>query len=109
MIVDTTRVHEGPVTFINVITLKPDAQGDVIDEIKAYAMELISKEPGYLSCNVYRSLDGRRVVTLTRWEKKENFEAIFTKPHILEAIRDRAMLHPADWHLYELSFGHSLT
>ena len=71
--------------------------------------EVTSKQPGYVSANIHKSLEGSRVANYTQGRSREDFEAIFRNPdvtvHMREAEKLAIVYEP---HLYEVAFTHAV-
>jgi heme-degrading monooxygenase HmoA len=65
-----------PVTLINVFTVEPESQQTLIDLLARATDDVISKQAGYLSARIHRSLDGRKVAVYARWRSAEDFMAL---------------------------------
>ena len=104
-----TRISQDQdvVTLINVFTVAPEDQQRLVDLLVEATEEAISKQPGYVSANIHRSLDGTRVTNYAQWRSREDFEAIFCNPEITVHMREAEKL-AMDYepHLYEVAFTH---
>ena len=62
-------------------------------------------QPGYVSANIHKSLDGTRVTNYAQWRSREAFEAMLkdseANVHMQEAARIGERFEP---HLYDVSF-----
>ena len=62
-------------------------------------------QPGYVSANIHKSLDGTRVTNYAQWRSREAFETMLenseAKVHMAEAAKIAEKFEP---HLYEVSF-----
>ncbi|MFI2765093.1 antibiotic biosynthesis monooxygenase family protein [Streptomyces echinatus] len=75
--IDTTR----PVaTLINVFTVSPDRQTELIDLLAQATEETMKHQPGFISANFHASLDGERIINYAQWESEEHYRAMLTKP-----------------------------
>ena len=57
----TIQANDGVITQINVFTVAPEKQQELID-LLSEAAAFASRLPGWMSASVHRSLDGTRVV-----------------------------------------------
>jgi|SRR5436305_1162972 heme-degrading monooxygenase HmoA len=93
------------VTLINVFTVKPEQQQEVVDLLIEATEKVVSKQPGYISANIHKSLDGTKVVNYAQWRSREEFEAAFArlevKAHTNRAYELAISIEP---HLYEVVF-----
>jgi heme-degrading monooxygenase HmoA len=73
--------------------------------IRASSKAVMRKQPGFVSANIHKSLDGTRVANYAQWRSKEAFEAMLrdreAAEHMGEAARIAESFEP---HLYEVSF-----
>ncbi|RZU45879.1 antibiotic biosynthesis monooxygenase [Streptomyces sp. BK022] len=75
--IDTTR----PVaTLINVFTVAPDRQVELIDLLSRATEETMKHQPGFLCANFHASLDGESVVNYAQWETEEHYRAMLADP-----------------------------
>jgi heme-degrading monooxygenase HmoA len=70
------------------------------------ATEAVMKyQPGYVSANIHKSLDGTRVTNYAQWRSREAFEAMLkdseANVRMQEAARIAERFEP---HLYDVSF-----
>jgi quinol monooxygenase YgiN len=93
------------VTLINVFTVEPGHQQRLVDVLVEATEAVMSKQQGFVSANIHRSLDGTRVTNYAQWRSREAFEAMLrnqeTAEHMGEAARIAERFEP---HLYEVSF-----
>ena len=93
------------VTLINVFTVSPENQQPLVDLLIEATMHTMRNQPGYISANIHKSLDGTRVTNYAQWRSREDFEAIGKNPEV--AVHMRAALQLAttfEPFLYEVSF-----
>ena len=93
------------VTLINVFTVAPEDQQRLVDVLVDATQAVMNKQPGFVSANIHRSLDGTRVTNYAQWRSKEAFEAMLrdreAAEHMGEAAKIAERFEP---HLYEVSF-----
>ena len=93
------------VTLINVFTVAPEDQQRLVDVLAEATRAVMRKQPGFVSANIHRSLDGTRVTNYARWRSTEAFETMLQNQeaaeHMGEAARIAERFEP---HLYEVSF-----
>jgi quinol monooxygenase YgiN len=77
----TTIAMDVPhLTLINVFTVAPPRQDELVDALDRATAELFVDLPGFRSANIHASLDGTRVVNYAQWASKEHFEAMLGRP-----------------------------
>ena len=93
------------VTLINVFTVAPEDQQRLVDVLVDATQSVMRKQPGFISANIHRSLDGTRVTNYAQWRSREAFEAMLgdreAAEHMGEAARLAEHFEP---HLYEVTF-----
>jgi heme-degrading monooxygenase HmoA len=93
------------VTLINFFTVAPEDQQRLVDVLVEATQVVMRKQPGFVSANIHKSLDGTRVANYAQWRSKEAFEAMLrdraAAEHMGEAARIAERFEP---HLYEVSF-----
>lgn len=66
-------------TLINVFTVEPEHQQELID-VLAEATTVMSTRDGFVSANLHRSDDGRRVVNYAQWRSRDDYAAMLADP-----------------------------
>ncbi len=93
------------VTLINVFTVAPEDQQRLVDVLVDATQAVMRKQPGFISANIHRSLDGSRVTNYAQWRSREAFEAMFGTPQAIEHMREAERIaEKFEPHLYEVSF-----
>lgn len=64
------------VTLINVFAVEPENQQALVDLLIRATDDVMSKQAGYLSARIHRSLDGRKVAVYARWRSIDDFMAL---------------------------------
>jgi heme-degrading monooxygenase HmoA len=79
-----TEIVEGnnPITLINVFTVAPEKADELIALLDKATTDVMSRQPGFVSANIHRSLDGRHVANYAQWRTKEDFEAMQRKADV---------------------------
>lgn len=104
-----TRISEGQnlITLVNVFTVKPEDQRRLLDLLVEATETVMSKQPGYVSANLHKSLDGTRVTNYAQWRSREDFEAIFANPDAQAHMCEARQLATAEPQLYEVVYTHA--
>jgi quinol monooxygenase YgiN len=101
----TISKEQDVVTLVNVFTVAPEDQQLLLDLLVEATEATMNKQPGFVSANLHKSLDGRKVVNYAQWKSREDFEAMLKDPeaavHMGEAARIAEEFEP---HLYEVAF-----
>jgi quinol monooxygenase YgiN len=92
------------VTLINVFTVEPTRQQELVDLLTRATDETIQHMPGFVSATIHKSLDGVRVTNYAQWRSREDLEAMLrnpaASPHLKEAAALATSFEP---HLYQVS------
>ncbi len=90
--VTTIRVGAPLMTLINVFTVDPSKQQELVDLLVEATKARMSKLPGFVSANIHRSHDGKHVVNYAQWLAREDFEAALRNPEAKEHMRKAGAL-----------------
>ena len=107
-----TRIDtdQDSVTLINVFTVDPDHQDQLLDRLIEATEETMQDVPGFISANFHKSLDGERVVNYGQWESRAAYEAMSDNPEAAKHMRSAAeLVTDFDAHLYEVEHIHETT
>lgn len=97
------RVNDARTTQINVFTVEPGRDRQLIDHL-ARAARVASEVPGWVSASLHRSLDGTRVVNYAQCESPDAARAVIehlTERGLIQANKAFGQAHPG---LYEVVF-----
>ncbi|MEK9506266.1 antibiotic biosynthesis monooxygenase family protein [Gaopeijia maritima] len=77
-----TTIQSGTslLTLINVFTVSPERQQELVDLLVHATDHTMRAQPGFVSANIHPSLDGRRVVNYAQWRSRAHFDAMLTDP-----------------------------
>ena len=92
------------VTLINVFTVEPETQQQMVDLLVEATETVINRLPGFVSANIHKSLDGTRVANYAQWRSREAFEAMLRDAEARPHLERAAQLARAEPHLYEVVF-----
>lgn len=72
----TISKDNNALTLINVFTVVPEKQNELLDFLIQNTDEFISKCPGYISASFHKSIDGKNVVVYAQYENMEAFQGM---------------------------------
>jgi heme-degrading monooxygenase HmoA len=98
------RTGQSLVTLINVFTVAPEKQQQLVDTLVEATEAVMNKLPGFISANIHRSLDGTRVVNYAQWRSRDDFERMLKNPDAIPHMREAASLAAFEPHLYEVVY-----
>lgn len=92
---------EKMVELINVITVKPEYQQHIVDNVRGFLKRIAKEKPGFISARIYKSQDRSRVAYFIRWRNPDDGSAWFEITR--EALKlTKGEIENADYHLYEV-------
>ena len=97
------RTDKQPVTQITVIESEPEKQAEALSLMTERA-RFMSRQPGFVSISLHRSLDGRRIVNYIQWQSRDLLRAAHQSPEFRRAWSQfERLTDDIDPHLYELA------
>ena len=77
-----TQINRGkhPITLINVFTVSPDKADELIKLLDEATVAVMRRQPGFVSANIHKSLNGKHVTNYAQWRSKDDFEAMQKNP-----------------------------
>jgi len=88
-------------TLINVFTVAPERQQELVDTLVAATEQVIRTLPGFVSANIHKSIDGVRVTNYAQWENPTALEAMLKNPEASKHLNKcRELAEHIDFHLY---------
>lgn len=92
-----------PVTQITVVDSEPGKQVEALSLMTERA-QFMSRQPGFISISLHRSLDGRRIVNYVQWQSRELLRAAHQSPEFRKEWRHfDEVTDEIDPHLYEVA------
>ncbi len=103
----TISVDAPLVTLINVFTVDPQRQEELVTALDQSTRDLFSTIPGFLSANLHASQDGTTVVNYVQWASAEHFQSMFAMPEAQEHMTEMMTIaDKADPRLYTVRAVH---
>ena len=77
-----TKIAEntGFVTFINVFTVEPVNQQELLTLLASATDTSVRHVPGFVSAALHRSVDGTKVTMYAQWQSVEHYQAMRSNP-----------------------------
>jgi len=69
-----------PVTLINVFTVDPTRQDELLDLLARATETSVRHAPGFISATLHRSLDGTKVTMYAQWRSRQAYQAMRQDP-----------------------------
>lgn len=93
----------GFLTHFAEFRMKPENQKPMLDLARSEIVKAM-ENPGLISANFHRSLDGTRVLNYGQWRSQADFEAILEQPGFEPGVGYWVGLAENEFHLYEVVF-----
>lgn len=105
----TIAVDQPVTTLINVFTVRPERQAELVELLTKATEQHISGLPGFVSANIHASTDGVRVVNYAQWADAEAMRAMLAdpaaQPHLAATAEIAESFEP---HLYTVESVHGI-
>lgn len=103
----TTIDANAPVTtLINVFTVEPAQQRELVDVLVTATEDVMRHRPGFVAANIHAGADGTRVVNYAQWASEDAFRAMLTDPACQEHMQAALKIATADPQLYTVESVH---
>ena len=97
----TITPHTTHCTLINVFTVSPERQQELVDTLVGATEQVIRELPGFISANIHKSVDGVRVTNYAQWESAAALQAMLGNPEANAHIEKcRSLAEHIDFHIY---------
>jgi quinol monooxygenase YgiN len=79
-----------PITLINVFTVDPAKQDELVDLLARATEASVRHAPGFISAKLHRSLDGTKVAMYAQWQSRGAYQAMrgdaSSRPYLERAL-----------------------
>lgn len=99
----TIAKDNGVLTFINVFTVEPEKQQELVTLLTEVAEQTMKQMAGFVSATVHRSFDGKRVVVYGQWESMAALEGMRKNPQAIARMQAAAAMAQFDPILCEVA------
>jgi len=89
-------------TLINVFTVAPERQMELVNLLVRATTESVRHAPGFIASTLHRSLDGTKVTMYAQWRSLEEYEAMRKNPAPLTYFEQALAFAKFDAGLYEV-------
>jgi len=90
------------ITSITVFTVAPEHQQQLIDILVRAGEKVIRKQPGFVSVNIHKSMDGTQVVSYSQWESRQAFDQMLQNTTVIPYVQKVLKLATLEPHFYEV-------
>ena len=90
------------VTLINVFTVEPANQRQLLELLARATETSVRHAPGFISSSLHRGLDGTKVTMYAQWRSVEDYEAMRRNPAPLPFLQQALAIAEFDPGMYEV-------
>lgn len=83
----TTNQHNSEIILINIFNVEPEKQQSAAKKITDIYKDFVSKQPGFISARVQKSLDGTRVAATAQWASQEALTGMQRNPAFHDFVK----------------------
>ena len=95
-------MSDKPLTVINVFTVEPARQQQLIELLTRATDESVRHAPGFMSARLHRSLDGTKVTMYAQWRSNEDYQAMREDPAPLPYLEQALAIAKFEPGMYEV-------
>lgn len=88
-------------TVIIIFTVESSQQDELIAAIEEF-LEIVKTQPGFVSANLHKSIDGVKVANYAQWASMEEFEAFRNNAQVQQKAEKLFTFGQPDSHVYEI-------
>src|SRR5258708_6399680 len=96
-----------PLTLINVFTVTPDKQDELIELLKDVTEQTVRHHQGFVSASLHRGIDGKKVTMYAQWASVEDYNAMRQNPGPSPSLKKSLKIAPFDPGICQASEGRS--
>jgi quinol monooxygenase YgiN len=98
----TIAKNNDVITVIIIFAVEPERQQELIDTIVEFLETTVKHQPGFVSSNIHKSIDGVRVMNYAQWKTQEDYQAFINNCEVQAqgAKLSQFQIHQA--HVYEV-------
>jgi quinol monooxygenase YgiN len=86
----TIAENTGFVTLINVFSVEPAKQSELVTLLSRATETSVRNVPGFVSAALHRSVDGTKVTMYAQWKSAEHYQAMRSNP-VASPFLDQAL------------------
>src|SRR6202049_1098451 len=90
------------VTLINVFTVEPANQRQLLELLARSTETSVRHAPGFISASLHRSLDGTKVTMYAQWRSVEDYQAMRQDPAPFPFLQEALALATFEPGMYEV-------
>lgn len=94
-----------PLTLINVFTVAPEKQDELIELLTNVTERHVRHHKGFISASLHRGIDGKKVTMYAQWASVDDYQSMRQDPGpapVLEQVLKMAIFDPAMYEVAEI-------
>ena len=103
----TIKVDKDIITLINVFTVDPSRQQQLVDALIETTRQVWRLQDGFISASIHKSKDRKKVVNYVQYKGKEAFDKRLDNPDAIIHMNKVLSMAKADGNLYDVVFTDS--
>ncbi|MEA2915640.1 MAG: hypothetical protein QOJ15_7721 [Bradyrhizobium sp.] len=92
-----------PLTLINVFTVTPEKQHELIALLTDITKQNVRHHPGFVSASLHRGIDGTKVTMYAQWASIDDYETMRQNPGPAPALEQALKIATFDPGMYEVA------
>ncbi len=100
----TIKVDKEIITLINVFTVDPSRQQQLVDALIETTKQVWCLQDGFISASIHKSKDRKKVVNYVQYKGKEAFDKRLDNPEAIIRMNEVLSMAKADGNLYDVVF-----
>ena len=102
----TVATNNEVITVIAIFTVEPDRQQELIDVIAEFT-ETVKQQPGFISTNIHKSIDGVKVANYAQWQSQADYQNFVNNIEVQKKASKFKEFNSPDIHIYEVAISES--
>ena len=98
----TISLNSKLVTLINVFTVEPENQRQLLELLARATETSVRHAPGFISSSLHRGLDGTKVTMYAQWRSIEDYQAMRENPAPLPYLQQALAIAKFEPGMYEV-------
>ena len=103
----TIKVDKDIITLINVFTVDPSRQQQLVDALIETTRQVWRLQDGFISASIHKSKNRKKVVNYVQYKGKEAFDKRLDNPEAVIHMNKVLSMAKADGNLYDVVFTDS--
>jgi len=95
-------MNKNPITLINVFTVSPARQQELVELLTRATNDSVRHAAGFISARLHRSLDGTKVTMYAQWRSIRDYEAMRKDPTPLPYLQQALAIATFEPGMYEV-------